>query len=264
MTGLVAVLREAFADATRRRLALSLAGVTAIGLLLVLRCTANLQGTVEVDGRDVDLAWLGPVLGIPLVGALSLGVSALAALLAADGLAGPLRSGEAHLWLARPLRREVYAAGRLGGALGLAWAVGFTLLGATTALLFVRQGLPVAPALWATGAMALGSTASAALSMSLSLAVPRVAAALFVQIAVAVIAVADVATLLARDAGGWLGVVQQVAPPLLAAPVHGVASWSDELTPGGDPRALALRLAVWAVVSVALLCGLFRRLELSD
>jgi len=254
--------REAFADALGRRLALALAARLALGVLVVSRCTTAMTGTIQVDERTLELEELGFAVGIPLFGGLALALPGIAALLVADAVAAPLRTGEAGLWLARPVARATYALARGAGFLGVALVVAIVLLGASAGVLHLRQGLPLLPALQATAACALGVVTAGALAAALALWLPRVAAVLGVWIGIAWAAGADVATLAGARPDGLAGAAADYGPALLATVVHAVGAWGPEVELGGDPAVLWLRLVLWAVAATAALALSFARREL--
>lgn len=256
--------REAFADALRRRLVLMLALMTGSTLLFLQRCTAAFTGNVEVNGRQVALEQLGPAVGVPLFAILALGTAVLGAILAGEELERPVGTGEASLWLARPVSRDAYALGRLVGALGLALGSGLAALAAAAVLLHQRQGLELLPAVRGAGVCALGTVAASALAMALSVWIPRLAATFGVGLLFAASASMDVFSLAGHALEGTAGLLQHYGPPLLAAEVYAVAGWNPTLELHGSPPAAVARLAVWAVAGLALLLAGFRRLELVE
>lgn len=261
---------EAFRDGLRRRLGFAVAVVLAIGLAGAQTCTQFGNGGLNINGEVVDGRIVGGFLAPVLFAFQAWAVLAIAGLLAADHLARPLAEGSAVLWLSRPVSRGVWAGARLAGALGVSLACGALLLGGTGALLVLRQGVAVAPALDAAAATALGALVVAALAMAASLAVGRMAVILLVLLGLVFVAFANGVGLANEMAhpevaiGGLVGAVDHYGPPLFTAIVGAVVQWNPHVDPGDSFAHAMLRLAVWAVGSVALLIAAFRRREIES
>ena len=259
---------EAFRDGLRRRLALVVVIALVLGVASAQSCTQMGVGDLSVNGREIDPGTVAGFIAPLLFAFQALTVLAIAGLVAADHIARPLAEGNAVLWLARPVSRATWAGARLAGALGIALAAGAALLGSTGAMLVMRQGVAVGPALIGAAATALGAVVVASFAMAASLAIGRTAVALLVLIGLAVVVIANglgIAADLAHpgvDYGGFLGTIDGYGPPLLRSIAAAVAPWT-RVDPGVLPLAPSLaRLGVWAALGVGLLLFLFHRREI--
>ena len=259
---------EAFRDGLRRRLAFAVGLVLMIGLAGAQTCTQFGSGSFNVNGEAVDANVIGGFLAPILFGFQAWAVLAIAGLLAADHLARPLAEGSAVLWLARPVSRHTWALARLAGALGVALLCGAVLLGGTGAMLALRQGVAIQPALLAAAATALGAVVVAAFAMAASLALGRSAVVFVVLLALAFVAFANgvgLATELAHpevELGGLVGAVDRYGPPLFTAIAGAVAQWNPHVDAGDTFTESTLRLAVWAIGGIAVLLAAFRSREI--
>ena len=259
---------EAFRDGLRRRLAFVVAIALVLGLASAQSCTRMGVGDLTLNGQDIDPHTVAGFIAPMLYAFQALTVLAIAGLVAADHLARPLAEGNAVLWLARPVSRATWAGARLAGALGIALAAGAALLGSTAALLVVRQGVAVGPALVGAGATALGALVVASFAMAASLALGRSAVSLLVLMGLGVVVIANgfgVAAGLAHpgiEYGGFLGAVDRYGPPLLTSIAAAVVSWNPHVEPGGILLPTLARLALWAAAGVALVLFLFHRREI--
>ena len=261
---------EAFRDGLRRRLAFAVALVLLIGLAGAQTCTQFGTGTIDVNGEAVDGNVIGGFLAPLLFGFQAWAVLAIAGLLAADHLARPLAEGSAVLWLARPVSRHTWVLARLAGALGVALLCGAALLGGTGAMLVLRQGVAIEPALLAAAATALGAVVVATFAMAASLAVGRSAVVLIVLLALAFVAFSNgtgLATELAHPevgVGGLVGAVDRYGPPLFTAIAGAVARWNPHVDTGDTFQHAMIRLGLWAAAGVALLLSMFRSREIES
>jgi hypothetical protein len=259
---LPALVREALADAVRRRLVLVIAVASLVSLQLVDSCTACGVASFTRDGESTvlpDASGLGALAaGI----ACALWTLLLAGVLASDHLAEPLADGSAVLVLARPVGRGRFALARLAGALAIALASGAVLLAATAALLHAREGLAWWPVLPAFAACAAGAATVGALAMTASLYLPRIASLLLVGMGVCMVAAVNLAGLFGAELGGLAGAIDRYGPPLVSAVALALRGWIAPLALPGEPLALALRHAVWLLASAALLLRAFRRIDL--
>lgn len=258
---------EAFRDGLRRRLAFVVAVTLLLGLAGAQSCT-NLGGGLSFNGETLPPHVVGGFVAPFLFAAQALTVLSIAGLLASDLLARPLAEGSAVLWLARPVSRGGWACARLAGALGVTLASGALLLGGTGAMLVLRQGVSIGPALMAAAATALGSVVVAALAMAASLVLGRSAVALIVVIALFFVVAANTAGFAIElfgsemPLGPILGPIDRFGPPLFRTVLAAVVAWNPHVAVHGVFAAVMLRLAVWAAGSVALLVFAFRRREI--
>jgi len=259
---------EAFRDGLRRRLAFVVGIALLLGLASAQSCTQIGAGEFTLNEQQIDPHMVAGFVAPMLFAFQALTVLVIAGLVAADHLARPLAEGNAILWLARPVSREAWAGARLAGAMGIVLAAGAALLGGTGALLVLRQGVAVGPALFAAAATALGALVVASLAMAASLALGRTAIVLLVGVAIALIVAANTFGLAiafvqpTETPGGFLVAVDRYGPPLFTAIVAGVAAWNPHVEPAAFYESAMLRLALWAVAGVALLLVQFRRREI--
>jgi len=253
--------REALADALRRRIAAAVVVAALVSVAMLESCT-GCTPSITTNGEVHELSELAGPAGLGTFVVIGLWLIALAGVLAADHLRSTLEDGSALLSLARPISRESFALARLAGVLGLAWGAGLVVLGAAAGLLAVRSGLPLLPALLAGLACALGCVAVSALAMTASLALPRAATLLFVLFGVWLTGFANGVGAFGV-AGGWLGTLDRVGPPLASSMALALAPWlGPEVGIAGDPVRVFARLAVWAIAAVLALAYAFRRVEL--
>jgi hypothetical protein len=256
-----ALLGEAVHDAIRRRIIPAIAAVALLSLMMVDSCTSCapslVSNGVPVDGPDIS-GWSGMV----IYTVLALWTMVLAGVLASDHLAEVLADGTAPLVLSRPVSREVFALARLGGVLVIALVAGAILLGGTTALLVLRNGVALGPALIGGLVSVLGATTVAALSMLASLFLPRIATVMLLLVAVGIVAGVNTAGLSGADFGGFAWAIDRFGPPLASSVVAVLAPWVDPVPVHANAFDLVLRIGVWAVGAVALLVVVFRRQDI--
>jgi hypothetical protein len=258
---------ESALELPRRRLALGIALVVGIAVAAANTCTNFSATGARFDDRPLDPALVAGFVAPILFGYQSLIVLLVTALLAADHLARPLAEETAVPWLARPVSRGVYAGARLAGALAVALALGILVLGATAALLAVRHGVAPGPAVAGAAATGLGAIVIAALAMTLSLVLGRTPLTLLISFAVPLQFFANgVGLLLALvhpelSPPGPLAALDRFGPPIGTAVLASVAAWNPHVESTGLLAPVFLRLALWAVASVALLIAAFRRVE---
>jgi len=252
---------EAFQDALRSRLGLAVAACALLALFFVDRCT-SLEGSFMLNGEAIDprapLRAMGPF----LFGCVSLFLVAASGLIASDGLARPVADDSIALWLARPVSRTVYALARLSGTLALAIAAGAGALAVAAFLLHARHGFTLAPALFAGLVYVASASIVSALAMTLSLYLPRVVTLFAVVLWIQLIVVANAAHVLGAVFGGWFAALERWGPPLGTALLYAVSGWVSLRLDAQDVVSVMLRLAVWIVLSAALLVLSVRRMEL--
>lgn len=254
--------REALADATRRRIVPLIAAMALLSLLFVDRCT-SCTPQIEVQGQEASLSGVAGLLGVVVMVVLGLWTQVLAGILASDHLAEPLSDGSAALVLSRPVSRGAFALSRLAGAVLLSLGTGAILLTATALLLQMRQELPIGPALSAGIACALAAITVASLATAASLYLPRVATALLVLGVVWGVALVNAFGRAGTELGGWLAALDRFGPPLATGMVVALSPWLAPFEIAAEPVEVAVRGALWAAASVALVVLAFRRFELS-
>jgi ABC-type transport system involved in multi-copper enzyme maturation permease subunit len=264
MSAALLLARESLSDAVRRRIAAAIAVLSLLSLLVVDSCTSCSTGQVMVNGEARELSDLAGAAGVVTFVTLGMWVVVLAGVLAADHLRETLEDGSAHLCLARPVSRTGFALARLSGVLALCGITGCLLLGGTALLLSQRSALPMGPAVGAALACAASCVTVGALAMAASLVLPRMATVLAVVTSVGVIGLANGLRAASPELGGWLGAVDRFGPPLASSMVIPLDPWVEAVNIDTDPSALVLKLAVWAVLAVALLVISFRRAELAS
>lgn len=261
MSGFGALLAEAIRDAVRRRIVAGVVIVCVLSVMMLDTCT-SCGGEVMINGEMRSVADIQGGLGGLTIVVLGLWVVVLAGVLAADHLRETLEDGSARMSLARPVARATFAFARLAGALSIALATGVVLLGAASALLAARSDLPVAPALGAAAACAVGSVVVASFAMAASLVLPRMATVLLVFAGVGMVVLANVVARLAEGALGVLGAIDRFGPPFASALAAPLAGWVPDVAQDADEVGLILRLLLWAVLGLASLAWGFRRSEL--
>ena len=260
---------EAMRDAGRRRTVAAIVVLSLISLMLVDGCTSCAGSEVTINGEVRNLQNMAGATGTALFVLLGLWIIVLAGILGSDHLQQTLEDGSAQLCLSRPISRAQFAFARLAGAMGIALATGVILLGVTTALLHLRSGLPLGPALAASVACALSALTCGALGMTLSLHLPRLASLLLVAGGVAVISFANGLALVAPGPG-VLGWIDRVAPPFAASMWIALDPWVDGVSLSGSDMStwallwVWLRSLLWAAGSVGILAWAFRRLEIGS
>jgi hypothetical protein len=260
MTSFHLLVVEAIGDAFRRRI---VGGVAIAGLLSIamLESCTGCTPSINVNGEMRELVEVRGAFGFTTFLVLGLWGIALAGVLASDHLRATLDDGSAALSLARPIRRESFALARLTGVMGVTGVAGALVLGTAASLLATRSGLPLAPALSAAGACALGALTVAALAMTASLALPRSVTVLLVLGGVGLVTLANGVAPFA-EATGWLGVIDRLGPPLASSMALALAAWLDGVQIPGDGVRMGARLAAWAIGSLLALVYAFRRVEL--
>lgn len=253
---------EALRDALRRRTILAVVVVCVLTVMGFDSCTGLWEGQAVVNGQEVDIAAFGRLAGLPMLAILSLGVIALAGLLASDELSRPLEDGTANLWLARPVSRTTWALSRLLGALLVTLGVEAILLGSGAGMLAVRQQLAPGPALSAAATCALGAATAAALAMLSSLWLPRIATLLVGAVALFLVAGGNLMRLVGAEPSGSFGLADRLGPPLLSAVVVMLAPWVQGWEPPVHAGPTIARLLLWTAVSTAALLLVFRRRDL--
>jgi hypothetical protein len=258
-----ALAAEALRDAARRRVVAAVAFLSLCSLFVVESCTSCTATQVGLDGEPGRVLDLAGATGTIAFATLGLWCVVLAGLLAADHLAHSLADGSATLCLARPVGRARFAGARLTGVLAIAWGVALVLLGATAFFLRQRSELALAPAAASGVAATAGCVVVGGLAMTASLVLPRLATLLLVFPGVGMVALANLTSLVRGGTlePGLLLALDRFGPPLLTALVVPLAPWLESVSfpaAGG----VALRLAAWALASVALLVLVFRRIEL--
>jgi ABC-type transport system involved in multi-copper enzyme maturation permease subunit len=253
---------EAVQDAIRRRVVAAIVAVSILSLLAIDGCTSCTGGTIVINGEPRELPQVAGAAGLLTFSVLALWCIALAGVLSAEHLTQPLDDGSATLALARPVGRGSFAFARLAGALAIAGATGVVLLGATTALLGARSGLPPGPAVAGTIAFAAGAVTVGALAMTVSLWLGRVANVLLVFAGVGAVTLANALSLAGREPGGALGLIDALGPPLASAIVLAVSPWVPDVPLAADPAALVFRSVVWAGLSLVALWLAFGRAEI--
>ncbi len=257
--------REAFRDATRRRIVPVIVVFALLSLLAVNSCTSCAGSSRLVqDGSEVSATDISGWTGMLTMTLLSLWTMVLAGLLASDHLAETVFDGSANLILARPVRRSEFALARLAGALGIAYVTGALVLTISAYLLHVRNGVSLGAAFLAELACAAGAFVVAALAMALSLHLTRIATAISVLFFVGAITFVNILTLFGRSLGGIGHVLQYFTPPLCTAVVVALKPWIAPVTPAVDPTIMILKLVFWMVASAAILLATFRTRELGN
>jgi hypothetical protein len=255
---------EAVLDAVRRRIVAAIAVVSVLSLMLVDTCTTCSGGDVIVNGEVREMANIAGWSGTVTFVVLGLWSIVLAGVLASEHLAQTLADGSATLALARPVGRGTFAFARLAGALTIAFVTGAILLGGTALFLAARSGLPTGPALVASVSCAVGGVTLAALAMTASLYMPRIATVLLVFVATGATTLANLLAMFRDDTGGVMGAIDRFGPPLCTSIAVALSPWIEGVGVPGSAAEIAVRHALWAAASIALLWAAFRRVELRD
>lgn len=253
---------EAVWDATRRRIVPMIAFVSLISLLIVDGCTSCGTRNLIANGEPVAVSEIAGWTGMLVISSLSLWMMVLAGILASDHLAEPLSDGSASLVLSRPVRRSAFVAARLTGVLAIAMTTAWVVLGVSAALLHLRNGLSLAPAVWAGLACLAGSIVVGAIAMTLSLILTRVATGMSVLILVGSVTFINIFEIAGWQAGTIGTALQWIAPPLCTAVVAALAPWEVPFIPEVDGVIVVLKLVAWMVVSVGVLLSSFNRYEI--
>jgi ABC-type transport system involved in multi-copper enzyme maturation permease subunit len=252
------LLGEAVHDAVRRRIVPAIAVVSLLSLMMVDGCTSCASPTIMQNGVAVELPEIAGWTGMVIFVVLALWTMVLAGILASDHLAEVLADGTAPLVLSRPVSRAGFALARLCGVLAIAFVTGLVLLGGSTALLVLRNGVSVAPAVWGALAAAAGATITASLAMTASLYLPRIATVMVVLVGIAAIATVNAIGLFGVELGGFVGLIDRFGPPLGSSVIAGVAAWIAPAQVPVDGLAVAIRAVAWAAAAMALLVVAFR------
>jgi hypothetical protein len=260
MNPFLLLVAEAVGDAFRRRIA---GGVAIAGLLSIamLESCTGCTPSINVNGEVRELVEVRGAFGFTTFLVPGLWGIALAGVLASDHLRATLDDGSAALSLSRPIRRESFALARLAGVMGVTGVAGAFVLGTAAGLLAARSGLPLAPAIAAAGACALGALTVAALAMTASLTLPRAVTVLLVLGGVGLVALANGVSPFA-EATGWLGLVDRLGPPLASSMALALQPWLEGVQIPGDGVRVGARGMAWAIASVLALVYAFRRVEL--
>ena len=265
MNGLGPLISEAVQDAVRRRLAYVVAAVCLLSVLVLDSCTVMLPSTIEMNGEPVDVgSGIASGAGLVTFVVLGLWVVTLAGVLAADQLRETLEDGSAALALARPVSRLSFALARLAGVLTIAWWAGAFLLGAAAFLLASRHAVPMAPAVGAAAACALGGLSLAGWSMTASLLLPRVATTLLVLATVGLIAITN-AIGAATELTGFFRLLNDLGPPFASTVIVSLASWLPETAADGlriDAMDAWARLIAWTLAGLGALAVSIQRIEI--
>jgi ABC-2 type transport system permease protein len=255
---------EAILDAVRRRVVAAIAVVSLLSLMLVDACTTCSGGEVVVNGEVREMVHIAGWTGTVTFVVLGLWSIILAGVLASEHLAQTFADGSATLTLARPVGRGTFALARLAGSLVIAFVTGAVLLGGTALFLSARSGLPTGPALVAGVSCAVGAVTLAALAMTASLFLPRIATVLLVFVATGATTLANLLAMFRDSTDGVMGAIDLFGPPLCASIAVALSPWIDQVSIPGSPEEIAIRHALWAAASVALLVAVFRKVELRD
>ncbi len=259
-----ALYRESMSDAMRRRITPVIVAVCLFSIMMLDGCTSCATGEFIIDGQPTTLADVAGGAGVATMVVLGLWILLLAGVLAADHLRQTLDDGSANLCLARPVSRWTFAMSRLAGVLSLTWLAGAALFGTTAALLALRGGLPIEPALWAALACASGTIIVGALAMTASLVLPRLGAILLTMMSIGAVAMANGVEGVRGSGEGLLGMIDRVGPPFATAIARALSSWVPSVEFPGEPLLLVLRLVLWCGISLAALQWTFSRTDLSS
>jgi ABC-type transport system involved in multi-copper enzyme maturation permease subunit len=258
-----ALARDALRDAARRRGLVAAAVASAIAALAIERC-GHCEAAVSIQGEALsaqagELAVIGAIASLALV---ALWTYAVAALLAADGIAAALEDGVVEAVLARPVSRDVLVLARLAGAWSGAFALGTALFALAVGLAASRPGVTLAPALAALLWTGVSAWTVAALAMCVSLSLPRAATLLLFGALGAGVVGIETAGLFGARMGGIAGAIAACGPAWLAAPVSALAPWLSAAQLPGPPTWPNARALLWAAAATCALVARFRRLEL--
>ena len=111
---------------------------------------------------------------------------------------------------------------------------------------------------------AVGAVTLAALAMTASLYLPRIATVLLVFVATGATTLANLLAMFRDSTDGVMGAIDLFGPPLCTSIAVALSPWIDEVSIPGSPEEIAIRHALWAAASVALLVAVFRSVELRD
>ena len=262
MSSFAPLYRESLGDAMRRRITPVIVAMCLFSAMMLDGCTACATGEVMVNGEPTTITELAGGAGLVTMVVLGLWILVLAALLASDHLSQTLEDGSANLCLARPVSRSTYVLARLAGSLTLAGAAGFVLLGFTVTLLTLRAGLSPIPAFWTLVACGAGCITVGALSMAASLVLPRLGTAIVALAGIGAVAMANALEGFRQTGAGWLGLLDQLGPPLASSMALTLAPWVPGANIPGDPVMLTLRALAWCAISISILEWTFKRTEL--
>lgn len=258
-----ALLGEAIHDAIRRRIVPVIAVVSLMSLMMVDSCTSCAAApTIVQNGVAVEVPEVAGWTGAVIFAVLALWTMVLAGVLASDHLAEVLSDGTAPLALSRPVSRSNFALARLGGVLVIALATGVVLLGGTAALLVLRNGVTIGPAIWGGLACALGATVTASLAMTASLYLPRIATVMAVLIGVGMVATVNAVGLFRVELGGVAWAVDRFGPPLGSSIATALSPWIAPAGVTADPLEISIRAVAWVVVGIGLLVVGFRKQDI--
>jgi hypothetical protein len=258
-----ALLGEAIHDAVRRRIVPAIAVVSLMSLMMVDGCTSCAAApTLVQNGVEVQVPEVAGWTGMVIFAVLALWTMVLAGVLASDHLAEVLEDGTASLVLSRPVSRANFAMARLGGVLAIALVTGMVLLGGTTALLVIRNGVTVGAAFWGGLACAFGAIVTASLAMSASLYLPRIATVMVVLVGVGMIATVNAVGAFGVELSGVTWAIDRFGPPLGTSVVAALAPWIAPVEVPADPLEVSIRAASWAVAGVALLVVVFSKQDI--
>lgn len=252
---------EAVSDGVRRRIVPVIAVVSLLSLTVIDSCT-SCASQIVIKGQEAQIPEVAGWSGMLILVVLGLWTVVLAGVLASDHLVETLENGAARGVLARPVGRGAFALSRLLGALVITFITGALLLGTAAFLLHTRQGLDLAPVLWAGLACAASASIVGSLAMAVSVALPRIATTLLVLLLVGGVSAVNAFGLAGQTLEGVAGWIDRAGPPLSSAMVVALAPWIEPTQIVGEPIELGLRLALWTVGGVSLLVVVFRRTDI--
>jgi ABC-type transport system involved in multi-copper enzyme maturation permease subunit len=175
MDNFLTVIRYTILDQIRQKSFLVLLG---IGVLLVLLLRSCYGGSYSVNGQQIDgvtLAWHASKIAFHvIVTAMYL----MAALMAMSVFRRDRDDGSMILFLSRPIRRWVYAVGRIVGVWSLASVFMFILHGTAFCIMWVKTGGMIPGYLLASGVCFVNVLFIVALIALCSLYIPDIMAAL--------------------------------------------------------------------------------------
>jgi hypothetical protein len=257
-----ALLGEAIHDAIRRRIVPAIAFVSLLSLMMVDGCTSCTAPTIVQNGVSVEVPEVAGWTGLVIFTVLALWTMVLAGILASDHLAEVLSDGTAPLVLSRPVSRASFALARLWGVLAIALVTGAVLLGGSTALLVLRNGVPVGPAILGGLACALGATVTASLAMAASLYLPRIATVMVVLVGIGAIATVNAVGMSGVELSGAVWAIDRFGPPLATSVAAAISAWVAPVELSFDVFDVSIRSAAWAIAAIALLVVSFRNQDI--